>query len=104
MREALLAFFVALPVGTFVEYWGHRMMHAWLLKRRHARHHQQGGGQGWLGEFRDYSLGTVFILPVGFLYSREAGIGIAFGGLFYAAFAAYSHQLQHEKPRRCVSG
>ena len=101
MREALLAFFVTLPVGTFVEYWGHRMMHAWLLKRRHARHHQQGSGQGWLGEFRDYSLGTVFILPVGFLYSREAGIGIAFGGLFYAAFAAYSHQLQHEKPELC---
>ena len=27
--------------------------------------------------------------------------GFAAGGLFYACFAAYSHQLQHEKPELC---
>jgi sterol desaturase/sphingolipid hydroxylase (fatty acid hydroxylase superfamily) len=38
---------------------------------------------------------------VGFLHSFEAGIGFLAGGLFYAAWAAYSHQLQHERPELC---
>src|SRR5262249_10459607 len=35
------------------------------------------------------------------LDSLEAGIGFVAGGGFYAAWAAYSHQLQHEKPDLC---
>lgn len=97
----LLAFLTALFFGTLVEYWGHRLMHAWLLKKKHAEHHRDGWGQGWLGEFFDYAVGTLPILPLGFLYSMEAGFGFMAGGLTFAAFAAYSHQLQHEKPELC---
>jgi sterol desaturase/sphingolipid hydroxylase (fatty acid hydroxylase superfamily) len=97
----LIAFFAALFLGTLVEYWAHRMMHSWLLRKKHAEHHRDGWGQGWFWEFLDYFWGTVFVLPVGFLYSLEAGLGFTAGGLFYAFFAAYSHQLQHEKPELC---
>lgn len=101
MPEWLIAFLIALLFGTLVEYWGHRLMHTVLLKKKHAEHHRDGWGQGWLGEFWDYALGTVYILPLGFLYSVEAGFGFAAGGIFFAAFAAYSHQLQHERPELC---
>jgi len=97
----LTAFLMALPVGSLVEYWGHRAMHSWLLRKRHARHHQAGAGQGWLGEFFDYTVGSLFFLLAGFLYSSEAGWGFAAGALAFAAFAAYSHQLQHEHPELC---
>jgi sterol desaturase/sphingolipid hydroxylase (fatty acid hydroxylase superfamily) len=101
MVEGVCAFFIALVVGTLVEYWVHRWMHSWLLKKKHALHHRDGWGQGWLGEFWDYFVGTLPILAAGFLYSVEAGIGFAAGGLFYASWAAYSHQLQHERPELC---
>jgi sterol desaturase/sphingolipid hydroxylase (fatty acid hydroxylase superfamily) len=101
MWVGLAAFVLALLVGTLVEYWGHRCMHTWLLKKKHALHHRDGWGQGWLGEFWDYFVGTLPILWVGFLHSVEAGIGFAAGGLVYAMFAAYSHQLQHERPELC---
>jgi len=101
MPEWLAAFLIALLVGTLVEYWAHRAMHNWLLKRKHAEHHKEGDGQGWFWEFLDYFFPTLPIMPVGFVYSLEAGIGFAAGGLFFAAFAAYSHQLQHERPDLC---
>jgi sterol desaturase/sphingolipid hydroxylase (fatty acid hydroxylase superfamily) len=99
-------FALALFLGTLVEYWGHRLMHAWLLRKKHAEHHRDGWGQGWLGEFFDYVVGAVPILAIGFaaLYwwvSLEAAIGLAGGGVAYACFAAYSHQLQHEQPDLC---
>src|SRR5262249_7325709 len=97
----LNAFLIALFVGTLVEYWGHRAMHQWLLRKRHANHHREGVGQGWFGESCDYSTGCLPIVPAGFLYSVEAGIGFAAGATLYAAFAAYSHQLQHERPEMC---
>ena len=101
MLVGLTAFLVAVLLGTFVEYWGHRCMHRWLLRRRHARHHQQGTGQGWLGEFFDYTTSTVPLMWLGFLHSLEAGIGWVAGAVFYGAWAAYSHQLQHERPELC---
>jgi sterol desaturase/sphingolipid hydroxylase (fatty acid hydroxylase superfamily) len=101
MLAGLTAFVLAIVIGTFVEYWGHRFMHKWLLRKRHARHHQSGVGQGWLGEFFDYSTGTLLLMWLGFLHSVEAGIGFAAGGVAYAAWAAYSHQLQHERPELC---
>jgi sterol desaturase/sphingolipid hydroxylase (fatty acid hydroxylase superfamily) len=101
MLEWLIGFGIALVLGSLVEYWGHRLMHAWLLKKRHARHHRDGDGQGWLGEFRDYFLGSVVFLPWGFLYSWQLGLGWLAGGIVYGMFAAYSHQLQHEKPELC---
>ena len=52
-------------------------MHTVLLKKKHAEHHRDGFGQGWFGEFIDYAVGVIPILPLGFLYSVEAGIGLA---------------------------
>ena len=101
MPDWLAAFLIALPVGSLIEYWGHRVMHTALLKKKHAEHHRDGFGQGWLWEFFDYFLGTIYFMPLGFLYSVEAGIGFAAGATFFAAFAAYSHQLQHEMPELC---
>lgn len=97
--EGSVAFLGAVFLGTFVEYLVHRLMHGRiLLGKKHAEHHRDGWGQGWFGEFCDYFLGTLVLLWLGFLYSVPAGIGWAMGGIFYAAGAAYAHQLQHEKP------
>ena len=38
----LSGFLTAIVVGTLVEYWGHRMMHSWLLRTKHALHHRDG--------------------------------------------------------------
>ena len=97
----LTAFLIGLFISTLVEYWGHRLMHDWLFKREHAMHHKEGWGQGWLKEFKDYMVGTIILIPLGFFISVEFGIGYAVGGVLYGAFAAYSHQLQHEHPELC---
>ena len=97
--HASLALLGALLTGTFVEYWGHRLMHSGrLLKKRHGGHHARGTGQGWLKEFRDYFLPTVLIIWVGFLVSPAAGWGFLVGTFAYAAGASFAHQLQHEHP------
>ncbi|MCI0654785.1 MAG: sterol desaturase family protein [Methylococcaceae bacterium] len=97
--EFLLAFLFAAFYATFVEYTMHRFMHAgFVASHQHAMHHQQNTGEGWLEEFRNYFVPTLSILWVGFLYSAEAGVGFAAGGALAAAWAAYAHQLQHERP------
>jgi sterol desaturase/sphingolipid hydroxylase (fatty acid hydroxylase superfamily) len=105
VMSLLVGFVSALFVGTLVEYLVHRLMHSRkLLARKHAQHHREGDGQGFLGEFWDYLLGVAGVLAVGFavayfgLDSLEGGIGFAAGGVVYAALAAYAHQLQHERP------
>ena len=86
--------------GTFVEYWGHRLMHQGrFLRRHHAKHHQHGSGQGWLREFRDYGGPVVPLVAVALWLHVPVGIGVAVGGLGFAAVAAWAHQLQHEHPR-----
>ena len=93
---------IALLVGTFVEYVVHRLMHrGTMFHKTHAKHHQTGEGQGWLGEFKDYFFPTIPVLWIGFPFSLAAGIGFAVGGIFYACLAAYAHQLQHENPELC---
>ena len=95
----VLAFVAALVVGSFLEYLGHRLMHLrWVLGHRHIQHHVRGWGQGVLGEFRDYLYGLPVVGWFGFLHSVEAGVAFAVGTLVYAFFAAYSHQLNHERP------
>ena len=95
--SGIAAFGAGIAVGTFVEYWGHRLMHRWRWGH-HAQHHQHNQGQGWLGEFRDYALPSTSLAWVGFLVSFEAGVGFALGALAYASLAAYAHQVQHERP------
>lgn len=101
----LLAFLAALFLGSFLEYSVHRLMHGgMLLGKKHAEHHKDGWGQGVLGEFWDYFVGSVPVMLVGFLVcwlvldSVPAGLGFVLGGLAYALMAAYAHQVQHERP------
>jgi sterol desaturase/sphingolipid hydroxylase (fatty acid hydroxylase superfamily) len=100
-----LGFLIAFLIGTLSEYVVHRLMHQRiLLGKVHADHHADGTGQGWLLEFKDYILPAfpfiVFAFGVGWLLlgSLPLGVGAAIGGLAYAMFAAYAHQIQHEAP------
>ena len=97
--SGIVGFVTAAFVATFVEYWGHRLMHfGKLLGKHHAGHHAKGTGQGWLREFRDYAVPSIPGLGLGFLVSPAVGVGWFAGGLSYAACAAFAHQLQHERP------
>ena len=102
---AAATFAAALLTGTLIEYAVHRLMHCGkMLRRKHAEHHRDGRGQGWAGEFWDYYVGVLPLILSGsavawlVFASPGAAGGWAAGGTFYAALAAYAHQLQHEKP------
>ena len=97
--EGGATFLLAFLIGTFVEYAVHRLMHGrWVLGKKHAEHHRDAWGQGWLGEFGDYFLPCIPVIWLGFLVSVPAGVGWALGAFVYAALAAYAHQIQHENP------
>lgn len=99
---ATVAFIAAFVLASLVEYWVHRLMHRPLkLGERHRDHHRRNEGQGVLWEFLDYLKGTILILGLMFFVSPVAGIGWLLGGVVYAAFSAYAHQLQHENPTAC---
>lgn len=97
---ALLAAAFALIEGSLSEYLIHRGMHrrGWA-RRRHGEHHMMGTGQGWLGEFRDYVSPALPFCVLTFVPSLAIGIGFSAGLIAYLAFAAYAHQLQHERPQ-----
>ena len=95
----------AFVFGTFVDYAIHYLMHKRImLGEVHILHHSEGTGQGWWGDFLVYFLPAAPFLIGCFLVSWLAldllwlGICIAAGGSWYAAFAAYAHQVQHERP------
>ncbi len=95
---AIIAFITA----SFAEYWIHRLMHfSHKIGERHRDHHRRNEGQGVLWEFRDYLKGSLIILCSMFFVSWSAGIGWFGGGVIYAAFSAYAHQLQHDNPTQC---
>ena len=109
MRDPLLfglgGFVVAFVIGTFVEYAVHYLMHRRiLLGKIHRDHHVAGTGQGWWGEFLAYFIPAapfmigLFLISWLWLHLISLGIGIVFGGTFFASFAAYAHQVQHERP------
>lgn len=99
---ALLGFGGAFIFGSLVEYWLHRLMHVSArIGARHRDHHRRNQGQGVIWEFRDYLVGSLVVMGVGFIFSWAAGVGWLLGGLIYAAFSAYAHQLQHENPLKC---
>ena len=71
LAEGIVAFLIAFTLGTLVEYSVHRLMHnRTLLGKKHAEHHRDGWGQGWLGEFWDYFIGTVPVMAVAFQRTR----------------------------------
>ncbi len=95
----------AFLIGTFVEYAVHYLMHRRiLLGKVHTDHHVAGTGQGWWGEFLAYFIPAapfmVICLLVAWLLLDlwTLGVGMVVGGTFFAAFAAYAHQVQHERP------
>ena len=95
-------FLLAFIFASLVEYWLHRLMHvSQKIGERHRDHHRRNEGQGVIWEFRDYVRGSCIVMFIMFCYSLEAGIGWFLGGLSYAAFSAYAHQLQHENPTKC---
>jgi len=107
IAHCILAFLLAMLIGTLVEYGVHRLMHARVfLYKIHAQHHQSGQGQGWFWEFRDYFLPSTPVMVGGFLLYWTflhlwSGVAFAFGCVVYAALAAYAHQVQHENPALC---
>lgn len=95
-------FTIAFVLASLVEYWVHRLMHKpYKLGERHRDHHRRNEGQGVIWEFVDYIKGTILIMGLMFFVSIEAGIGWFLGGIVYAAFSSYAHQLQHENPTKC---
>ncbi|XHX79647.1 MAG: sterol desaturase family protein [Stenomitos frigidus ULC029] len=102
VATGLLCFAIAFVLASLVEYWVHRLMHAPLqLGERHRDHHRRNEGQGVVWEFFDYVKGTFVVMFLLFFLSLEAGLGWFFGGLAFAAFSSYAHQLQHENPQKC---
>src|SRR5262245_7067993 len=96
---AFLTAALALVEASLSEYWIHRSMHrrGWA-RRRHGEHHMAGTGQGWYGEFRDYLSPALPFFVLAFIPSAAIGVGFSAGVTAYLAFAAYAHQLQHERP------
>lgn len=95
-------FAIAFVFASLVEYWVHRLMHKPIrFGERHRDHHRRNEGQGVLWEFRDYVKSTLFVMIPMFVISLPVGIGWTLGGLVYAAFSSYAHQLQHENPTKC---
>jgi sterol desaturase/sphingolipid hydroxylase (fatty acid hydroxylase superfamily) len=97
---SILAFIFA----SFLEYWLHRLMHIWpWFGNRftsHNKHHQNQNAK-LLGDFKDYSMVAIIFFPI-FFISYEAAIGSILGGVVFAAFASYSHHLQHQTPTKYI--
>jgi sterol desaturase/sphingolipid hydroxylase (fatty acid hydroxylase superfamily) len=97
-------FLAALVIGSLFEYVGHILMHRRvILGKVHTRHHKDGDGQGWLAEFAAYWFGSTPLAAALFagawyLDWEAVAWGIVSGGTAFAAFAAYAHQLQHDRP------
>jgi sterol desaturase/sphingolipid hydroxylase (fatty acid hydroxylase superfamily) len=94
---------LAFIFSSFVEYWIHRFMHVWPWfgnrLTSHYKHHYDENAQV-LGDFKDYSMVAAIFLPI-FFISWSIAISAIFGGLVFAAFAAYTHKLQHNDPAKC---
>ncbi len=108
MLENLLAvlgaLLVAVILASLFEYVVHVLMHRRiLLGKVHTKHHHDGYGQGFLLEFLAYYLGSLPLLAAicgGAWYLEWYWIAWSLfaGGSLYAVFAAYAHQVQHDRP------
>ncbi|CAN5552719.1 hypothetical protein BH11PLA2_BH11PLA2_05590 [soil metagenome] len=94
----------ALIAGSFIEWFVHLLMHRRIiLGKVHYRHHAQETSDGWFWEFVYYAGGAIptaigFAVGGWYLQLPWLGGGFAAGSLLYAVFAAYAHQVQHERP------
>ncbi|WP_088240184.1 sterol desaturase family protein [Calothrix rhizosoleniae] len=100
--RVIIFFAIAFIASSLVEYWMHRLMHVSpRIGERHRDHHRRNEGQGVIWEFLDYVKPGAIGMVAMFFYAWDAGIAWLLGSLFYAAFSAYAHQLQHENPTKC---
>lgn len=98
----------AFVVGSFIEYWVHRLMHKpnslvwYLLGETHRGHHKGGTAAGVLWELLKYLKGAVlvFLWPFWLVSDARFQWGWFCGTALYSVFAAFSHQMQHENPYR----
>jgi sterol desaturase/sphingolipid hydroxylase (fatty acid hydroxylase superfamily) len=104
-----IGYAVAMMLGmfvfsSFVEYAVHILMHRRIvLGKLHTLHHKENVTDGFLWEFFYYGAGAVpvgvaFVIAGYFFDFLAVGIGAFVGAVGYAAFAAYAHQVQHERP------
>ena len=69
-------------IGSLAEYSVHRWMHdGKVLAEKHAGHHVEGKGQGWIGEFKDYVLPAVPLAALTYVLGWEVGVGASLGAL-----------------------
>ncbi len=89
--------------ASFVEYWLHRLMHFFprTFGKVHVEHHRENTGQGFWLELRNYVVGTSPMMANTFVMGWRIGVCCTLGGITYAIFAAYAHQLQHDNPVKC---
>ncbi|MCC0176027.1 sterol desaturase family protein [Waterburya agarophytonicola K14] len=102
--QSLAYFIFAFIFGSFLEYWVHRLMHVspWFGSKitAHYGHHRSNTTKGFWGDFLDFSLVALLVLPA-FFISISIGIIVFSGTLSFAAFASYAHQIQHYTPGKC---
>lgn len=100
---AAVAFTLAFPTGTLVEYGLHRfLLHSRsrnFISHRHRLHHKSNCADSLWGDFRDFSPGMVPFCWFGFVHSTVAGMAFLCGGVAYVFFLALVHKLSHERPR-----
>ena len=91
-------------VGSLVEYWVHILMHRRvILSRTHFNHHREPEGENVLKQFAYYFLGGIgpaSLVAFGCYWFGvlPAGLGFLAGAIAWAAWVAYAHTLQHERP------
>lgn len=102
--QSFALFIFAFIFGSFLEYWVHRFMHIYPKFGNgitaHYSHHRSNAAKGFLGDFLDFSLVSLLVLPA-FLISIYFGTMMILGTIAFAAFASYSHQIQHNNPHKC---
>lgn len=100
---AAVAFLIALPVGTLIEYVLHRfVLHArsrTFITHRHRLHHKSNATDTLWGDFRNFMPGMLPFCWLGFLHSVPAGVGFVLGGVAYVFFLALVHKWSHERPK-----
>ncbi len=102
--QSFACFIFAFIFGSFLEYWVHRLMHISPQFGNgitgHYGHHRNNTTKGFVGDFLDFSLVSILVLPA-FLISIYFGTIMVLGTVAFAAFASYAHQIQHYNPHKC---
>jgi sterol desaturase/sphingolipid hydroxylase (fatty acid hydroxylase superfamily) len=101
---AIAYFIFGFILGSFFEYWVHRLMHVSPKFGNgitgHYGHHRSNTTKGFWGDFQDFGLVALLSLPA-FLISLFIGITVFLGTVTFAIFASYAHQIQHHNPSKC---